>query len=185
MNGGGRNDALVNIRVTGVFVPGRYPVPVGGLRRSRRKEKEIQKMIDKAMEVMRDFIDENFIDAAKETVEEYNIKSSIVFICNTDTMRRGIVSLSTLSMFDKQARFIVKKLAKQYSADAILSVFTTEFDKDDTCLLIVVETVLGQYIEAHPFTREGHVVNWHNSQQIQSSPLYADLLPKPKWMASA
>lgn len=146
-------------------------------------------MLD-VMQIIKDeVVTDDFVATCKDFIETIAVQTAIVFVCNSRTATRHMITLPSQPMHDSRWRKMIAAVAQRAEADAILTVVTSESVEDRQCMTITVETMLDRYATAYPYERVApHKVDWEEPS-LQLPPCwpgcYGDLLPAPAGMASA
>jgi hypothetical protein len=143
-------------------------------------------MLD-ALKIMKDEIFDEVIQKCKKLVDDLPTQMTIIFICNTRTATRHLVTIPTQMMYNDDFQMGIESIAFQADADAILSVVTASDIDGQRCMTVAVETLLDRYVMVYPYTRltGGMKVVWEESRQMDLPGRYGDLLPPPIGMAQA
>jgi hypothetical protein len=142
-------------------------------------------MLDVMQTIKEEVVNDDFMDSCKDFVSKVQTQSTVVFVCNTDKAVRHLITIAQQTMYSAGARRIVRGLAHQYDADAIISIITACNLAGESCMMLHVETLLESHAVVYPYERIRGRVVWKESRQVKLSSCYADLLPKPEGMAQA
>ena len=142
------------------------------------------------MKVLRDeVVNDKFIATLKNFIEQTEVQTAILFICNTTLAQRQLMTMNPAVMLEADTKKLVKDVARRYDADGIVTVVSCLDIDGQPCMGITIETLLDRHDVLYPYNRtygaQGCKVSWKEPVMIYRDAIYAELLPMPAGMAQA
>jgi len=142
-------------------------------------------MPDVMQTVKDEVLDDRLIASCKRLIEDTRCDWAIVFICNSIRASRHMLTINAKELDWPPWREMIKRVAKNAQADAIVTIVTSVFIHGEQYMSITVETLLDRYSVVYPYEQVGKNVIWKDPEQLTLIGRYGDLLPAPAGMARA